>query len=114
MSAITIIKDEVTTKFVDDKEPLEKVLIGQYIEGHVEAQEMANVLNVPNVRMLQNFVEPLNRVFGPPPKPSIEEEPNLELKALPFHPKYAFFGANDYLHVILSAALSEMQVEASL
>ncbi|KAK4708672.1 hypothetical protein R3W88_029597 [Solanum pinnatisectum] len=84
------------------------------IEGDAEAQELAIVLDVPNVSMLRKFVEPLNRVLGPPPKPSIEEAPKLELKALPSHLRYAFLGANESLPVILSSALSEIQVDASL
>ncbi|XP_049371097.1 uncharacterized protein LOC125836054 [Solanum verrucosum] len=114
MSAITVIDEAMVAKYVEAQDPLEKVLIGQDIEGDVEAQELANVLNIPNVSILRNFVEPLNRVLSPHPKPSIEEAPKLELKALPSHLKYAFLGANEYLHVILSSALSELQVEASL
>ena len=60
--------------------------------------------------MFRKFVEPLNRVLGPPSKPSIEEAPKLELKSLPSHLRYAFLGANESLHVILYSALSEMQV----
>ena len=104
----------MTTKFIEDKDPLEKVLIRQYIEGDVEAQEMDNILNVPNVSMLRTFVESLNRVLGPPPKPSNKETPKLEIKALPSHLRYEFLGANESLHVILSTISFEMQVEASL
>ena len=46
LSTIIVFENKVTTKFVEDKEPLEKVLIRQDIEGDVEAQEMDNVLNV--------------------------------------------------------------------
>uniref|UniRef100_A0A3Q7I4W9 Reverse transcriptase domain-containing protein n=1 Tax=Solanum lycopersicum TaxID=4081 RepID=A0A3Q7I4W9_SOLLC len=60
--------------------------------------------------MFRKFVEPLNRVLGPPSKPSIEEAPKLELKSLPSHLRYAFLGANESLHVILYSALSEMQM----
>lgn len=38
LSAITITKDEITTKFVEVKDPIEKVLIGQDIERDAEAQ----------------------------------------------------------------------------
>ncbi|XP_049390990.1 uncharacterized protein LOC125855316 [Solanum stenotomum] len=105
--ATEVIDEAMTSKYVEAQDPSEKVLIGQDIEGDVEAQELANVLNVPNV-------EPINRVLGPPPKPSIEEAPELELKALPSHLRYAFLGANESLHVIFSSALSELQIEASL
>ncbi|XP_069144425.1 uncharacterized protein [Solanum lycopersicum] len=114
LSATTVIEEEVIAKFVEAKVPLEKVMIGKDIKGDVEAQEMANVLNVPTVNIFYKFVEPLNRVLGPSPKPSIEEAPKLELKALPSHLRYVFLGANESLLVIVSSALSEMQVEASL
>ncbi|KAH0769058.1 hypothetical protein KY290_013039 [Solanum tuberosum] len=72
LSAITVIDKAIAVKYVDAQDPLQKVLIRQDIEGDVEAHELANVLNVPNVSMLHKLVEPLNRVLGPPPKPSIE------------------------------------------
>ncbi|KAK4716104.1 hypothetical protein R3W88_014442 [Solanum pinnatisectum] len=107
LSSITVIDEEMAVKYVEAQDPLEKVLIGQDIEGDAEAQELANILDVPNVSMLRKFVEPLNRVLGPPPKPSIEETPKLELKALPSHLRYAFLGANESLPVILFSALFE-------
>lgn len=75
---------------------------------------MDNILDVPNMSILCKFVEPLNRVLGPPPKLSIEEAPKLELKAISSHLRYAFLGASESLDVILFAALSEIQVETSL
>jgi len=48
-------------------------------------------------------LEPLNRVFGPPPNPLIEEAAKLELKELPSHLSYAFSDDNETLLVILSA-----------
>ncbi|XP_015168703.1 uncharacterized protein [Solanum tuberosum] len=85
LSAITVIDKAMASKYVEAQDPLEKVLIMQDIEGDIVAQELVNVLNVPNVSMLRKFVEPLNRVLRSPPKPSIEEAPKLELKALPSH-----------------------------
>ncbi|XP_015159854.1 uncharacterized protein [Solanum tuberosum] len=52
--------------------------------------------------------------LGTTSKPSIEEAPKLELKALPSHLRYAFLGVNESSPIILSSALSEVQVEASL
>ncbi|XP_070054389.1 uncharacterized protein [Nicotiana tomentosiformis] len=49
--------------------------------------------------------EPLNRPSGPPPKPSIEEAPKLELKPLPPHLQYAYLGSSDTLPVIVSSHL---------
>ncbi|XP_019242550.1 PREDICTED: uncharacterized protein LOC109222679, partial [Nicotiana attenuata] len=58
--------------------------------------------------------EPLNRPDGPPPKPSIEEAPKLELKPLPPHLQYAYLGDSDTLPVIVSSELSKLQEEKLL
>ena len=52
-----------------------------------------------------------NREF-PPAKPSIEEAPKLELKALPPHLRYEFLGNGDTLPVITASDLNEQQVES--
>ncbi|XP_060972168.1 uncharacterized protein LOC115696816 [Cannabis sativa] len=48
-----------------------------------------------------------------PPKPSIQEPPELELKPLPSHLKYAYLGDNETLPVIISACL-EAEAEGLL
>ena len=48
------------------------------------------------------------------PKPSIEESPTLELKTLPAELRYVYLGTNETLPVILSAELSDLQVDAAL
>ncbi|KAL5562245.1 hypothetical protein UlMin_031992 [Ulmus minor] len=48
------------------------------------------------------------------PKSSIEEPPNLELKPLPSHLRYAYLGEVSTLPVIISAQLSETQEEQLL
>nr|XP_009791098.1 PREDICTED: uncharacterized protein LOC104238442 [Nicotiana sylvestris] len=58
--------------------------------------------------------EPLNRPEGPPPKPSIEEAPKLELKPLPPHLQYSYLGDSDTLPVIVSSDLSKLQEEKLL
>ena len=58
--------------------------------------------------------EPLNHSLGPPPKPSIEEAPKIELKELPSHLQYALLGENETLPIILAANLSREQVDAAL
>ena len=52
-----------------------------------------------------------NRV-SPPAKPSIEEAPKVELKALPPHLRYEFLGNGDTLLVIIASDLNEQQVES--
>ena len=49
---------------------------------------------------------------SPPAKPSIEEAPKLELKALPPHLRYEFLGNGDTLLVIVVSDLNEQQVES--
>ena len=49
---------------------------------------------------------------SPPTKPSIEESPKLELKALPPHLRYEFLGNGDTLSVIIASDLNEQQVES--
>ena len=45
-------------------------------------------------------------------KPSIEEAPKVELKALPPHLRYVFFGKGDTLPVIIASNLNVHQVES--
>ena len=47
----------------------------------------------------------------PPTKPSIEEAPKLELKALPPHLRFVFLGRDDTLLVIIASDLNVEQVE---
>ncbi|XP_070050853.1 uncharacterized protein [Nicotiana tomentosiformis] len=51
---------------------------------------------------------------NPPAKPSIEAPPQLELKPLPSHLRYAFLGPNSTLPVIISSGLLDVQVEQLL
>ncbi|XP_070041546.1 uncharacterized protein [Nicotiana tomentosiformis] len=50
----------------------------------------------------------------PPAKPSIEEPPQLELKSLPPHLRYAFLGPNSTLLVIISSSLLDVPEEQLL
>ncbi|XP_038904429.1 uncharacterized protein LOC120090793 [Benincasa hispida] len=49
-----------------------------------------------------------------PMRPSLEEPPELELKQLPGHLKYAFLGTNNTLPVIISANLTEPNEQSLL
>ncbi|XP_015164023.1 uncharacterized protein [Solanum tuberosum] len=51
---------------------------------------------------------------SPPAKPSTEEPPNLKLKVLPSHLRYAFLGENNTLPVIIAANLLDWQVKLLL
>ncbi|XP_075096336.1 uncharacterized protein LOC142174442 [Nicotiana tabacum] len=56
----------------------------------------------------------LEKRAKPPAKPSIEEPPQLELKPLPAHLRYAFLGPNSTLPVIISSGLLAVQVKQLL
>ncbi|XP_049344024.1 uncharacterized protein LOC125808353 [Solanum verrucosum] len=77
-------------------------------------EELSVITVIDSIIESQIQVESLNRELGPHPKPSIEEAPKLELKALPAHLRYAYLGTNETLPVILSAELFDLQVEAAL
>ena len=49
---------------------------------------------------------------SPPAKPSIEEAPKVELKALPPHLRYVFLVKGDTSPVIIASDLNEYQVES--
>ncbi|XP_070022219.1 uncharacterized protein [Nicotiana sylvestris] len=98
------------------KDSLEKtIVLFESLEINDEVEEMKHILNASCEYMkgLHPF-EPLNRPNGPPPKPSIEEAPKLELKPLPSHLHYAYLGSSDTLPVIISSDLSELQEEKLL
>ena len=56
----------------------------------------------------------LDCVLGPLPKPPIVKAPKLKQNILPADLMYVHFGTNETLHVILSADLFGLQVEAAL
>nr|XP_009790869.1 PREDICTED: uncharacterized protein LOC104238251 [Nicotiana sylvestris] len=80
-----------------------------------EVEEMMHILDT-SCAYLQGThpFKPSNRPEGPPPKPSIEEAPKLELKPLPPHLQYAYLGDSDTLHVIVLSDLSKLQEEKLL
>lgn len=64
--------------------------MGLDIEGNSEAREIANFLNLET--MGKTLEESLDCELGPPPKISIEEASNLELKFVSLHLRYAYLG----------------------
>ncbi|XP_049367955.1 uncharacterized protein LOC125832805 [Solanum verrucosum] len=95
------------------KEPLESVL-ANYDEFKVldygEIVAALSRLGAYSRNPIKLDIDQKNRE-SPPAKPSTEEPLNLELKALPSHPKYVFLGANNTLPVIIAADLLERQVK---
>lgn len=96
------------------KNPIERALMGCDIFGDAKAYEMVELLNTTSVFVCKGEFEPLNKPLGPSTRHSIEDTPNLELKALPSHLKYAFLSDDDTLPTILSASLSDVQVREAL
>ncbi|XP_070002991.1 uncharacterized protein [Nicotiana sylvestris] len=98
------------------KDSLEKaIVLFESLEINDEVEEMKHILKASceYIKGLNPF-EPLNRPNGPPPKPSIEEAPKLELKSLPSHLHYAYLGSFDTLPVIISSDFFELQEEKLL
>lgn len=56
----------------------------------------------------------MNKPLGPSSKASIKEAPKIEIKSLPSHLKYAFFGDDDTLPIILSTCLYDVPVKKAL
>lgn len=74
-----MIDTTVAVSQVEITDTLARVLLNQGLVDDTEAREIESVLNTHNVYMLKKMAEPLNRVLGPPTKPSVEEAPQLEL-----------------------------------
>ncbi|XP_059658923.1 uncharacterized protein LOC132305272 [Cornus florida] len=69
---------------------------------------------MPNTPPWKIPIEPLPQLSSKPPIPYLECPPELELKQLPSHLKYAFLGPESTLPVIISAKLSDVQEEKLL
>ncbi|XP_070055329.1 uncharacterized protein [Nicotiana tomentosiformis] len=91
---------------------LQKKNDNRILEIDDKVEEMMHILDASCAYMqgIHPF-EPLNRPSGSPPKPSIEEDPKLELKSLPPLLQYAYLGSSDTLPVIVSSDLSKLQEE---
>ncbi|XP_015158426.1 uncharacterized protein [Solanum tuberosum] len=94
-------------------EPLESVLANydeSEVQGYEEVVGALSGLEVYSRNPIKLDINLKNRK-SPLAKPSTDEPPSLELKALPYHLKYAFLGANSTLPVIIAANLLEGQVK---
>ncbi|XP_049348238.1 uncharacterized protein LOC125812818 [Solanum verrucosum] len=88
-------------------EPLESVLANydeSKIQGYKEMVAALSGLGVYSRNPIKLDIDLKNRE-SPPTKPSTDEPPNMELKFLSSHLKYAFLGANNTLLVIIAADL---------
>ncbi|XP_059663428.1 uncharacterized protein LOC132309092 [Cornus florida] len=111
---------EKMTPFVLTKDPLEACL--SYFDAESfdveksieEVNALLDVASIHNTPPWKIPIEPLPQLSSKPPIPSLECPPELELKQLPSHMKYAFLGPESTLLVIISAKLSDVQEEKLL
>ena len=94
-------------------EALVIVIMNFYIDCIEEYESLVAALDRGDVRFTpKKFELDMKNRESPPAKPSIEEAPKLELKALPPHLRYEFLGNGDTLPVIIASDLNEQQVES--
>ena len=78
-----------------------------------EYESLVAALDQGDVRFkLKKYELDMKNRESPPEKPSLEEVPKLELKALPPHLRYKFLGNGDTLPVIIASNLNEQHVES--
>ncbi|XP_059650646.1 uncharacterized protein LOC132296462 [Cornus florida] len=111
---------EEMTPFALTKDPLKACL--SYFDAESfdvkksieEVNALFDVASMHNTTPWKIPIEPLPQLSSKPPIPSLECPPELELKQLPSHLKYAFLGPDCTLPVIISAKLSDVQEEKLL
>ncbi|XP_070008563.1 uncharacterized protein [Nicotiana sylvestris] len=86
---------------------------GEDMEGYMELVNALEGLGSYTYASAKLFIDLENRAT-PPAKPSIIEPPQIELKPLPPHLRYKFFGSNDTLPVIVSSLSNDVHVEQLL
>ncbi|XP_015166432.1 uncharacterized protein [Solanum tuberosum] len=104
---------ESVSHLMRKNEPFESVLANydeSEVQGYKDVVAALSGLRAYSRNPIKFDIDLKNRE-SPPAKPSTEEPPNLELKSLPSHLKYAFLGANDTLPVIIVTDLLERQVK---
>ncbi|XP_049406250.1 uncharacterized protein LOC125869888 [Solanum stenotomum] len=111
VSTEDVIDDEVesVSHLMRKNEYLESVLANydeSEVQGYEEVVAALSRLGAYSRNPIKLDIDLKNRE-RPLANPSTEEPPNLELKALPSHFKYAFLGANNTLPVIIAANLLE-------
>ncbi|KAJ8775284.1 hypothetical protein K2173_020288 [Erythroxylum novogranatense] len=108
-----ILNDSLMHALTDD--PLTAALTTLNEFDEEENLEYINLLDAgSSLRPFRQVIEPLNNSKDEVAKPSIEVPPELELKQLPHHVKYAYLGENSTLPVIVSIKLTNVQEEKLL
>lgn len=54
---ITVINEQMIPKYVTSKDPLERMIMDQYIEDNAKVQELASVFDMPSVIMLKKHAK---------------------------------------------------------
>ncbi|TMW95216.1 hypothetical protein EJD97_009233 [Solanum chilense] len=85
LSAIIMVGGILESPLFVPEDPIERVLLGHKKDKNTEAQQIETYLNLEMAEPHKWRVEPLERVLGPPLKPSIKENQKLELKTLSAH-----------------------------
>ncbi|KAJ8775219.1 hypothetical protein K2173_020223 [Erythroxylum novogranatense] len=112
-STRAILNDSTMNALTDD--PLTAALTTLNEFDEEEILEYINLLDAgSSLRPFRQVIEPLNNSKDEVAKPSIEVPPELELKQLPQHLKYAYLGENSTLPVIVSTELTNVQEEKLL
>ncbi|XP_059285173.1 uncharacterized protein LOC132038536 [Lycium ferocissimum] len=121
LKMISMVEPELTNAeldhFLASRDPLETTLVyGEDLMIDAKVKECLSILDTSCAYLGANTpFEELDRPKSwKKPKPSIEEAPLLELNPLPYHLRYAFLGSADTLPVIVSAYLTDVQVERVL
>ncbi|KAJ8748520.1 hypothetical protein K2173_003419 [Erythroxylum novogranatense] len=108
-----ILNDSTMNALTDD--PLIATLTTFNDFDEEEILEYINLLDAgSSLRPFRQVIEPLNNSKDEVAKPSIEVPPELELKQLPHHLKYAYLGENSTLPVLVSTELTNVQEEKLL
>ncbi|XP_062118728.1 uncharacterized protein LOC133832394 [Humulus lupulus] len=115
--SVVSVVDSLASKELENNfdDPLERLLM---FDSHVEDEDeylawLEASSQGLHTRKHFESLELSSRSFAAP-KPSVEEPPELELKALPSHLRYAYLGKSSTLPVIVSAELSMEQEEKLL
>ncbi|XP_070045350.1 uncharacterized protein [Nicotiana tomentosiformis] len=115
IEAVDVISEE-EDETLNAKDPLASCLMNLEEVNREDLAEWVLALEGQGFRKRELEFESLHleERNTPPAMPSIEEPPQLELKPLPPHLRYAFLGPNSTLPVIISSGLLDVQAEQLL
>ncbi|XP_070015699.1 uncharacterized protein [Nicotiana sylvestris] len=119
LSMISVVESDATSlvPYMSPADPVEQVLIGDVensedeMIGEIEQVMDMSCNYVQGFRKFEELDRPVTLTFT---RPYIEEAPNLELKPLPAHLRYAYLGNSEILPVIISSSLTSTQEEKLL